>query len=574
MKLIVKESNNATVSISENHIADIEYKTITVKFYRPTIQTQPLKLEWMFYADDIYSTWSPVIRMERSINPNWNKKQTDSKLHSGAPLHALVSSKGKNRLCIAVSDSITPIRISTGICEEQAAVECTLEIFTQTGTFPISEYSVILRLDTRDIAYEDSIRDAVAWWENACGYKATYIPDSALLPLDSLWYSFHQNLSTDEIIKECEQAKLLGMKSVIIDDGWQTDDNNRGYAHCGDWNTSKNKIQDMRELTEQIHALDMKVILWFSVPYMGIYSKSYSKFSHMLLNGSDPDETVFILDPRYGQVREYLTNIYEKAVLDWDLDGLKLDFLDSFYLTEKSKLPDPKRDTESLEMAIDMLMEDILHRLRAIKQDILIEFRHSYIGPGMRRYGNILRVTDCPMDALKNRGDIINLRLTSGNTAVHSDMLMWNNEASVETAALQLCCVLYSVPQISMRLDQLSQEHKNMIHFYLGFWLTYRDVLLNGQLYANNPESNYSLVWAEKDGIAVYTAYTNPVISCTYKKTVAVNATMSDMLILMHAENKCYRVLDCLGNELKRGIVESPLFNVDVPTAGIIFVEQ
>ncbi len=178
----------------------------------------------------------------------------------------------------------------------------------------------------------------------------------------------------------------------------------------------------------------------------------------------------------------------------------------------------------------------------------------------------------CPMDALKNRGDIINLRLTSGGTAVHSDMLMWNKEASAKTAALQLCCVLYGVPQIFMRLDQLSREHKDMIRFYLGFWFTYRDVLLNGRLYANNPESNYSLVWAEKDGVAVYTAYTSPVISCTYDKTAAVNAAMSDMLI-MHAENKCYRVLDCLGNEQKRGAVESQLFKVDVPTAGIVFIE-
>lgn len=187
----------------------------------------------------------------------------------------------------------------------------------------------------------------------------------------------------------------------------------------------------------------------------------------------------------------------------------------------------------------------------------------------MRRYGTILRVNDRPMDVLKNRGDIINLRLTSGSTAVHSDMLMWNKNASVETVAPQLCCVLYGVPQISMRLKQLSEDHKDMIRFYLGFWLAYRDVLLNGRLYANNPESNFSLVWTEKDGVSIYTAYTNPVICCTAKKTVAVNATMSSRLILADAENKCYRVLDCKGTELEKGTVASRL----LPTAGIVFIE-
>jgi len=42
----------------------------------------------------------------------------------------------------------------------------------------------------------------------------------------------------------------------------------------------------------------------------------------------------------------------------------------------------------------------------------------------------------------------------------------------------------------------------------------------------------------------------------------------------MGAENKCYRVLDCVGNELKKGTVESQLFKVDVPTAGIVFIER
>lgn len=566
-------TNDAIVNITENTLDGIEYKEITVKFSRPTIP-DPIKLQWMFKSDDIYSTWSPVIRGDRGLYPDWNKRQTDSRFNSGAPLHSLISSKGKNRLCIAVSDPHTPIKIATGICEEKAAVECTVEIFTHNSTSPISEYSVVLRLDARDTRYEDSIRDAVSWWENECGYSSAPVPEAAMLPMDSLWYSFHQNLSPEEIIKECKEARLLGMKTVIIDDGWQTDDNSRGYAYCGDWEVAKSKISDMRELADKVHDLDMKLMLWFSVPYVGIHSKAYSAFSNMLLNGPSDEETVFLLDPRYSKVRSYLTDIYEKAVTEWDLDGLKLDFLDCFYLTDKSRQPDAARDTESLEKGIDMLVSEIIDRVRKIKPDILIEFRHSYIGPAMRQYGNIIRVTDCPMDAQKNRGDIINLRLTSGNTAVHSDMLMWDNNASVETAALQLCCVLYGVPQISMRMDKLSPEHRDMIKFYLDFWTEYRDILLNGRLYANNPESNYSLVWAEKDGISVYTAYTDPVICFTSEKTIAVNSTMSDTLILTNAKNKRYTIFDCMGHELEKGIADADLIKVNVPTAGMVIVRQ
>ena len=32
------------------------------------------------------------------------------------------------------------------------------------------------------------------------------------------------------------------------------------------------------------------------------------------------------------KVREYLKNIYINAVKEWNIDGLKLDFIDEFYL--------------------------------------------------------------------------------------------------------------------------------------------------------------------------------------------------------------------------------------------------
>ena len=37
-------------------------------------------------------------------------------------------------------------------------------------------------------------------------------------------------LDEAELLRELKLAKTLGMETVIIDDGWQTDDNSRGYA--------------------------------------------------------------------------------------------------------------------------------------------------------------------------------------------------------------------------------------------------------------------------------------------------------------------------------------------------------
>ncbi len=126
------------------------------------------------------------------------------------------------------------------------------------------------------------------------------------------------------------------------------------------------------------------------------------------------------LDPRYPDVREFLISVYENAVSNWGIDGLKLDFIDSFENKDGVPAKDGM-DIPVLHTAVDKLMTDISTRLCGLKNDILIEFRQNYVGPNMRKYGNMLRVADCPADGLTNRVGCLDLRLTSGNTAVHSD---------------------------------------------------------------------------------------------------------------------------------------------------------
>ena len=521
---------------------------------------------------DIYSIWSPNLRFDRYLGPNWRKRTTTSRLASWMPLHALVSATGKNRMTVALSDAKTPTSLRSGECEEDACIKWEINFFT-IPVAPLKSYTATIRIDTRDIPYYDAIYDSVTWWENDCGYSPAYVPEHAKLPMNSLWYSYHQQLDVEDIIRECKLSKALGMDTVIIDDGWQTDDNSRGYQFCGDWEVAPVKVPDMKDFIRRIHDTGMKAMLWFSVPFVGTSAKSFARFSDMILDETGNRKTYFSLDPRYKEVRDYLIGIYAKAVGEWGLDGLKLDFIDSFELKGKSLEYDARRDYLSLEDAVDALMTEVSDTLRRINPEVLIEFRQSYVGPAIRKYGNMLRVEDCPNDAIRNRHDVVNLRLTSGNTAVHSDMLMWNLSDTVEGAALQFVSILYSVPQISMKLASLPEDHKKMLAFYLSFWRENRDTLINGKILAAGPESAYSIVAAEKDGAAIFTAYTDTLIDATaYDKVTAVNSSRHSSLILKGAEGKRYKTLDCMGNLLETGIIESALCEKKVPLCGMISI--
>lgn len=59
------------------------------------------------------------------------------------------------------------------------------------------------------------------------------------------------------------------MKTIILDDGWQTDDNNRGYAFCGDWQVSPNRFPDFAAHVKRVRDMGMKYMVWYSVPYVG-----------------------------------------------------------------------------------------------------------------------------------------------------------------------------------------------------------------------------------------------------------------------------------------------------------------
>ena len=560
-------AEGVNLSFEEACNGDITYIKVNMSLATPAVP-EKFTLEWFEDARENYSFWGPNVATQRNLAPDWGPRVSESRIASGAPIHAVISNEDKNRATIAISDPKIPTQISTGINEKKAQMCYKVDFFIKPTT-PVDSYTATVRIDRRGINYCDAIREACAWWENECGYESAPVPEAAKMPMDSLWYSFHQDLDFDKIITECRLAKPLGLDTVIIDDGWQTIDTNGGYAYCGDWRPVG--FPRIKELVDEIHKLDLKVILWYSVPFLGKYSDSFEEFKDYTLY-SFFDDTVYVLDPRYKKIREYLVAFYTEAVGDWGFDGLKLDFIDSFCLGNDEGKPSHLRDYESLEDAIEALMDDVKSALTAINPDIMVEFRQSYIGPAIRKYGNMLRVGDCPCCAMSNRRAIIDLRLISGNTAVHSDMLMWSVNDTVESVSLQLASILFSVPQISVHLDRITEEQKKTLSHYISFWREHRDILLNGKLYACDPGAVYSKAYSEKDGKAVCVNYEDPTVQGEWDSLVAVNCTGKTYLYLDGFAGKSYKVVNCMGEEIGSGTL-AEISKISVPRGGMIFVD-
>lgn len=553
---------------------------VTLKLTRAQAATPPkFHLKWATPSRDAKGLWHPAAELNKGLPPDWVPGY-NSMFAFFAPVSTVFGSADGNVITVAVSDALNTLKSKAGVREEDGLIYHEIHFFQEPHA-AVTEYTAQIRIDRRSIPYWTALKDVSEWWARQPGYAPAEVPQAARDPAYSTWYNYHQSLDPKVLLEELKVAKKMGFESIIIDDGWQTLDSSRGYAFAGDWRPDR--IPDMHGFVDSSHALGIKVLLWYAVPYVGRDAKVTARFRDKTLRYME-DHKAYVLDPRFPEVREYLIGIYTQALRDWNLDGFKLDFMDNFTADKDTVFEATGgRDYASVNEAADRLMTDILGELKKIKPDVLIEFRQAYIGPLMRKYGNMFRAGDCPNAYVQNRVRTTDLRLLSGNTAVHADMIMWHPAEPVELAAMQMTNILFSVPQVSVRLKEVPREHFDMVRFYTGYWSENRSVLLDGKFEARSPFANYPILVGTDAGKTIIGLYDDNIVrlerDIIRPAIDIVNGKNSRQVVLSLAENLGrvrYRVRNALGKVVEQGETElrQGVREFSVPVSGILSLEQ
>jgi alpha-galactosidase len=526
-----------------------------------------VKISFQVPAGDVCALWTATGGMDKGLRWDWGSPIPTGPT-SGTPVACLHNPAGLNRLTFAAGLCEHSLELNAGVHEESACFRCWIQI--NPGGEAKARHEIFVRIDQRPLPWSECLAGVSAWWETQPGGAPMPAPAIAFEPMYSTWYSYHQQVDTEVLLRECRLAADLGCRAIIVDDGWQTLDDQRGYAYCGDWRPER--MPRMREWVDQVHALGMKVLLWYSVPYVGDHSAAKAKFDGKFL-AYDARKGAWTLDPRFPDVRAYLLGLYLAALRDWDLDGFKLDFVDAFPLT--SRLPEThaeQRDHVSVGAALLTLLREVREGLQAVRPDILIEFRQSYVGPSMRGFGNLFRAGDCPRDYRRNRIAVTDLRVMAGRTAVHADMILWHPDEPAESAALQFINVLFAVLQYSMRIGELSPEHLALSRFWIGFLRDHREVLLHGNFHPHQPESGYPLLEGWTDDAHVMVVH-EPGKLCAFAalrpQTWLINGSpAAECLVDLPRDCAC-ETLDCLGRPVGRLVLKAGLTRVAIPPSGL-----
>ena len=499
-----------------------------------------------------------------------------SELARDLPLAVGFNAAERAPVALAASEAMRPVEFGLYADDETCDVIARCEFFTRPAA-PLRAYEVSVLVDRRNGTLPDTVREAADWISRVNGFRPAHVPEAAFEPLYSTWYAYLQDVRAEPLEAEARLAAALGMKTMILDDGWQKEDSATFYSAVGDWMPVPSRFPDMRAHVAKVHAAGLRYMLWLAVPYVGDESKAFERFrgKYLQVRGTTSPGRSAILDPRFPEVREYLIRTYERVVGEWGFDGVKLDFIDAFAVDGA----DPAvaegyagRDYREVPLAVNRLMKDVLARLRRINPDVLVEFRQRYMGPAVLQYGNMMRAWDCPADPCANRRRICDLRLTSGPLAVHSDMLVWSRDETPEGAALPILNALYSTIQYSMILAKIRPDHREVIRHWLDFSRRHRDALVKGRFTPHHAESGYMWVEGESEAERVVTSYSGDAVvraGAPDRTVFLVNATGAEgMAVDFAAKPSSVRLFDVFGKLAGTAAPFAGLVRLPVPASG------
>ncbi|WP_335972449.1 alpha-galactosidase [Streptomyces sp. CA2R106] len=522
---------------------------------------------------DAAGYWHPSAGWDRHLTADWASRWRTVGPAESAPLGCLYDTAGRALLAFGADRPAATTRVRFGLAEDTARFGVWLAVELRAG----ESCRVVLQPAGSPVAAAVRALGAALAVPDALP-----VPPAGREPAYSTWYAMHRDVGAADVEAEAKLAAAAGCGVLLLDDGWQLHAKGTGYSGSGDWTPDPAKFPDFAAHVRTVQGLGLRYMAWIAPLIVGERTAAHRKFAHLAPHAI-PRLGCRVLDPRLAAAREVAADACVELVRRHHLDGLKIDFLDlaaayadldpvggtgaagrddgtgagggasaecgTGAATAPGSTPSGggdggdaggiggAGDVADVGEGLRLLLADVRDRLRALRgDDLLVELRQPYTGPGMLAFGNLLRAADCPGDATANRVRTLDLGLLATSGAVHSDMLMWDRSATPQTAARQLHSALFATPQLSVALAGLPADQHAATVFWLDFWRSHRDVLTGGLIDAGRPDQLHPTVTAQLGQRAVaafFAEHTHARLPLAGRtETALVNSTAADRVVL------------------------------------------
>lgn len=563
--------------------------------FESTIEIEEFGLQKYILKIYLHSTYAAIppsfnvaVKFPREkINQIWNSKTWSNKSFftlpsydraaAGFSIIAGMTINDQNQITFTCKDEYHAKFVSSNIQEENDTIVFNLGFFEDNPPLSnLQDYQAEVLVDFRNVHFSKAIYDASSWFLADEFKQSVASVDTTNVPVFSTWYPMHRNIPLENITKELDSLRTFNFKSVLVDDGWQALVKMKidtSYAY------EENSFKTMNLFKQKCIEMGLPLYLWYSIPFMGGNPVVLKKFEGKYIRYRAPRQ-MYVLDPRYADVRKHLVSTYANFLTEWQFDGYWFDFLKGFYPKEGAVIDEDKgRDFVSIQLAVDTLYADLEARLKSIKPGIFMGQKFPIVGPNLVSYQNFLTGFVGVENAQVVREKMVNNRLLYGKFTPFMEVVAINPREKAEEVARKLQSVLFGNPYLSFYVTTLPKDSKQTIRFWLDYWKKNYKVIFEGTFEPLQVSRFYPVIKVENSQKTIYMMYEDYTFNLPIvlnSPLEVINSKVSEtvhFLLNKPGVQYNYEIFNCKGESKVKGIIASKSKNsIDllVPSAGYI----
>lgn len=522
----------------------------------------------------------------------WGKTYQVSAPNNGHPLMILVDQSGAAAASVGVVGPSREVSISCvqpGKSRNRATLvafsgELQLEFRVPSEGFRhaaqgVDEVRESIYLGEPAPSWFHALRSYTDLCKERFGLEYT-VEDDAYRPIWCSWtayYSAHMN--QELVLKNAQEAKKLGMGSIIIDDGWFGPglDVEDATLTIGDYRPDPVRFPDLPGLSKSVKDLGLKLLLWTAPHACAPDSQFRKSAGDMLIHcGGELYLTrngFHCLCPCNPGARRYICDELVRMVREYGVDGFKHDLYNCLPMQPCDA--GHEHDTSSMIEGLDTLMREVWETLRGELPNGVLELKQNYGNVFSAQYGSMVRAGDTPYDI-----DLNLLRCFYPQTyagTVLNDYLAWSKHESPEDVGRMLVKMIAAgVPSFSVDLLSLPDSHKQVIKS----WLDYYNARVALWKKRREPQDARLEVWQIDTPDQLWTAVTagcGPVVLEHRPLVTIANAGVTDDILVKSAArfSGAARFYDCRGAIVRREEIEvSDIGVIKIPLGGRVEIGE
>lgn len=394
--------------------------------------------------------------------------------------------------------------------------------------------------------------EALRAYTEACRYffDLRYpVEASAYDPTWCTWTAWSSDRMTpDAVLANARIAAELGMKTIILDDGWfgpglDTDDR---PLNIGDYYPDPVKLPDLKGLVAALQEIGLRVLLWYAPTCLSADAACYPSLRDTIMHD---DKGAFLapngfhnLCPACPEARHWVRRETRRMLTDYGADGFKVDLFNCLQVTPCRAAH--AHDHASIIAGTRAMMQDIWEITRELKPGGHIELKQNYGNFIDIQWGTMVRAGDTAYDVNTNLERCMYLQTYA--PVVHNDYLACTIHDRPEHVAMMLIKQLLSgVPTFSIDLPRQPQGARDVIRAWLGFYDANRHLFAARRRPQNAAQSIWELVTGSKVLVGLtghVTEFRLPRHESGVHSVHVLNATSQDQLTLRGVSGLSARV--------------------------------